>query len=211
MPRQSSRPPAPPDATPASDRSDLVLLGVFGAAHGVRGEVRLKSYTADPAAIASYGPLTNEAGRVFELLAVRPLRDDMLVARVKGISDRTQAEALTNVRLYVPRARLGQAAEDEDEFFHADLIGLKAETADGAPFGIVTALLDFGAGDLLEIQPAAGGPSVLLPFTKAVVPVVDVPGGRVVVAPPAEIEGEAPPGAIEPAAPRRRGLGPLPR
>lgn len=196
----------------AAPRPDLVLLGVFGAAHGVRGEVRLKSHTGDPAAIAGYGPLRTEAGRVFELVSVRPLKDDMLVARVKGISDRTAAEALTNLRLHVERAVLGEADAEEDEFFHADLIGLTAETADGNAFGTVLALFDFGAGGLLEIKPSDGGRSLFLPFTKAAVPVVDVRGGRLVVVPPAEIEGEPPPAAgqvdIEPAAPRRRGLGP---
>src|SRR3954471_25092733 len=135
MQRPSSRPrsrPAPgiagidkPGASlsPAEPGSDLVLLGVFGAAHGIRGEVRLKSYTGDPAAIATYGPLRTEAGRVFELVSVRALKDDMVVATVKGVSDRTAAEALTNTRLHVERAALGEADESDGEFFHADLIG----------------------------------------------------------------------------------------
>ena len=169
---------------------DLVLLGVFGAPHGVRGEIRLKSYTADPAAIASYGPLTTEDGRIFELVSVRPQKD-VLIARVRGLASRDAAQALTHVKLYAPRERLGEA--EEDEFFHADLVGLRAETADGETLGTVVALHNFGAGDVLEIRPGRGQ-SILLPFTKEVVPVVDIPGGLMVVVPPIET-GEREPGA----------------
>jgi 16S rRNA processing protein RimM len=169
---------------------DLVLLGVFGAPHGVRGEIRLKSYTADPAAIASYGPLTTEDGRIFELVSVRPQKD-VLIARVKGLASRDAAQALTHVKLYAPRDRLGEA--EEDEFFHADLVGLRAETADGETLGTVVALHNFGAGDVLEIRPGRGQ-SILLPFTKEVVPVVDIPGGLMVVVPPIET-GEREPDA----------------
>jgi 16S rRNA processing protein RimM len=170
---------------------DLVLLGVFGAPHGVRGEIRLKSYTADPRAIASYGPLTTEDGRIFELVSVRPQKD-VLIARVKGLASRDAAQALTHVKLYAPRERLGEA--EEDEFFHADLVGLRAEKADGERLGTIIALHNFGAGDVLEMRPAGPGPSILLPFTKEVVPVVDIPGGRVVVVPPIET-GEREPDA----------------
>ena len=170
-----------------SDR--LVLLGVFGAAHGVRGEVRLKSYTADPLAIASYGLLTGEDGRPVEIRGARLLKGDMLVVSVKGVGDRNAAEALTNQRLYAPRGALG-VAEEEDEFFHADLIGLGAVTVEGAPFGRVVAMHAFGAGDILEIAPEDGGPTLLLPFTKAVVPEIDLVQGRLVVVPPGET-GEA--------------------
>jgi len=169
---------------------DLVLLGVFGAPHGVRGEIRLKSYTADPAAIASYGPLTTEDGRIFELVSVRPQKD-VLIARVRGLASRDAAQALTHVKLYAPRERLGEA--EEDEFFHADLVGLRAETADGETLGTVVALHNFGAGDVLEIRPGRGQ-SILLPFTKEVVPVVDIPGGLMVVVPPIET-GEREPDA----------------
>ncbi len=170
---------------------ELVLLGVFGAPHGVRGEIRLKSYTADPRAIASYGPLTTEEGRIFELVSVRPQKD-VLIARVKGLASRDAAQALTHVKLYAPRERLGVA--EEDEFFHADLVGLRAEKADGERLGTIIALHNFGAGDVLEMRPAGPGPSILLPFTKEVVPVVDIPGGRVVVVPPIET-GEREPDA----------------
>ena len=164
-------------------------MGVFGAAHGIRGEIRLKSYTGDPMAIAAYGPLTSEDGRRFEIASARLLKDDMLVVRVKGVGDRDAAERLTNIRLFAPRTVLG-AAED-GEFFHADLVGLEAVTAEGTRLGTVTGLYDFGAGDLLEVMPDGGGKPVLYPFTKVVVPVVDVAAGRIVLAPPAEIENEA--------------------
>lgn len=168
----------------------LVLLGRFGAAHGVRGEIRLQSFTADPLAIASYGPLTDESGaRAFRLLSVRPQGKDMLVARVEGVTDRAGAEALRGVELYVTRDKL--PGPEEDEFYLADLVGLRAETLDGTLIGPVVAVRNFGAGDILEVAPEAGGETLMFPFTKAVVPTVDVTGGRVVIEPPAEVEEEA--------------------
>jgi 16S rRNA processing protein RimM len=170
---------------------DRLLVGVFGAPHGVRGEVRLKSYTADPMAIASYAGLTDESGqRRFKITSARPVKDDLLVVRVEGIGDRTAAEKLTNVAIAMARDAL--PAPDDEEFYHADLIGLRAETAEGERLGTVANVLNYGAGDILEIRPDAGE-ALLLPFTRAVVPVVDLNGGRVVVAPPAEVvarEGE---------------------
>jgi len=170
--------------------SRLVPMGVFGAAHGIKGELRLKSYTEEPLAILRYRPLTGGNGQTFELLSGRLLKDDMLVVRVKGVDDRNAAERLTNIGLLAPREVLG-AAVAEDEFLHADLIGLQAETVLGTPLGTVTGLYDFGAGDLVEVKPAEGGQPVLYPFTKAVVPVVDIRGGRIVVVPPVEIDNEA--------------------
>jgi 16S rRNA processing protein RimM len=169
---------------------DLILLGLFGGAHGVRGELRLKSYTARPESIASYGCLTTQNGRRLELASVRPRKDTLLIARVKGVTDRAGAEALAHQKLYVPRAALGEP--QEDEFFHADLIGLKVETSDGRVVGRVTGLFDFGAGDLLEIAPVDGGKTVLLPFTRAVVPAVDLAAGRLLIVPAAEAAGEGP-------------------
>lgn len=171
---------------PAGLPDGHVLLGFFGAAHGVKGEVRLKSHTADPLAIASYGPLLAADGRTFEIMSAR-LQKDMVIVRIKGVGDRTQAEGLVNLDLYGPRSAFGKTGDDE--FFHADLIGLKAETEDGVPFGRVTGLFNFGAGDLLEIAPTHG-PLVLLPFTKAAVPIVDVPGGRIVVVPLPETDSD---------------------
>ncbi|MFO1126337.1 MAG: ribosome maturation factor RimM [Methylocystis sp.] len=167
----------------------LVLLGRFGAPHGVRGEIRLQSFTCDPQAIGTYDGLTDKNGaRNFKLLSVRQQGKDMLVAKVAGVEDREGAEALNGVELYLPREKL--PAPDEDEFYIADLVGLRAEAADGAPIGVIVAVRNFGAGDILEIAPAAGGESLLFPFTKATVPTVDIPGRRVVVEPPAEIEAE---------------------
>lgn len=168
----------------------LILLGRFGAPHGVRGEIRLQSFTGDPLAIGAYGPLTDKSGaKSFTLLSLRPQGKDMLVARVEGVADRTGAERLTGVELYLPRDRL-PAPEDEDEFYLTDLVGLRAQTREGVPIGTVVALLNFGAGDILEIAPAQGGETLMFPFTKAVVPVVSVAEGRLVIEPPAETEVE---------------------
>jgi 16S rRNA processing protein RimM len=170
--------------------AERVCIAQIGAAHGVRGEVRLRAFTEDPLSVRRYGLLETEDGRRFEIEAVRPAKD-MLVARLKGISDRVAAERLTNLRLYVARDRLPKPAAGE--FYHADLIGLAATTADGAPFGTVKAVHNFGAGDLLEIEPAAGGATVMLPFNEAAVPVVDVAAGRVVIAP---LEDSLPPSPL---------------
>src|SRR4051812_14009123 len=132
-----------------------VCIAQIGAAHGVRGEVRLKAFTEDPLSVTRYGALETEDGRQrLEIEAVRPAKD-MLVARLKGISDRDAAGALKNVRLFVPRERLPQP--EADEFYHADLVGLTAEKQNGETVGIVKAVHNFGAGDLLEIEPAQGG------------------------------------------------------
>jgi 16S rRNA processing protein RimM len=157
---------------------DRVLVAQIGAAHGLRGEVRLRSFTADPMAVRGYGALQSEDGtQTFEIEALRPAKD-VLIARIAGIADRTAAERLCNLRLYVPRERL--PPPDADEFYHADLIGLTAVAPDGRDVGTVVALQNFGAGDLIEVR-RTDGASVLLPFTKAVVPEIDVAGGRVVV------------------------------
>ena len=163
--------------------SARVLIAQIGAAHGVRGEVRLKAFTEDPLSVARYGALETEDGRRFEIEAVRPAKD-MLVARLKGVADRSAAEALTHLRLYVAREKLPQPAADE--FYHADLVGLTAQTAAGEAFGVVKAVHNFGAGDLLEIEPAAGGATLMLPFTQTTVPAIDLASRRIVVAPPAE-------------------------
>ncbi|WP_442755381.1 ribosome maturation factor RimM [Methylocystis sp. JAN1] len=167
---------------------NLVLLGRFGAPHGVRGEMRLQSYTGDPLAIGSYGPLTDKNGaRTFKLLSVRPQGKDMLVARVEGVADRMAAERLTGVELFIARENL-PAPEDEDEFYLTDLVGLRAETRAGAEIGTVIAVRNFGAGEILEVAPAGGGETLMFPFTRAVAPIVSVSEGRVVIEPPAEIE-----------------------
>ena len=166
---------------------NLVLMGIFGAAVGLKGEVRLKSYTGDPVDIAEYSPLLARDGRSFEITSVREA-NEVVIVRVKGVTRREEAERLTSLELFIPRDRLGET-DDEDEFFHADLIGLRAETEAGEALGTVVALYDFGAGDMIEIRPTRGK-ALVYPFTKAVVPVVDIAGGRVVIAPPAEVDGD---------------------
>ena len=166
--------------------ADRICVARIGAAHGLRGEVRLNSFTADPAAVTRYGALADESGaRAFEIESWRPGKG-FLVVRFKGVGDRTAAEQLCNVDLYVPRDRL--PAPEAGEFYHADLIGLRAVGEDGKEIGTVVAIHDFGAGDLIEIRPPAG-PTVMLPFTETAVPVIDIAGGRIVVVPPAETTG----------------------
>lgn len=157
-----------------------ICLGQFGAAHGLKGDIRLKTYTADPFAIGEYGPLSSEDGRSFEITHLRDAKE-VLIAKVKGILDRNAAEKLTNLKLYVDREKLGETQE-EDEFFHADLVGLKVENEMGNQLGTIQALFNFGAGDMLEIRLSGHGRTVLLPFTKAAVPVVDVKARRIQVA-----------------------------
>jgi 16S rRNA processing protein RimM len=163
-----------------------VCVAQIGGAHGIRGEVKLKSFTADPMAVKDYGLLTSEDGAAsFEIEALRPAKGH-LVARLRGVGDRTAAERLAHVRLFVPRERLPPPAPDE--FYHVDLIGLAAVTADGAEVGTVVAVHDFGAGDILELRPRTGGATIMVPFTDAFVPVVDLAAGRITVAPPEETQ-----------------------
>jgi 16S rRNA processing protein RimM len=165
--------------------AERVCIAQIGAAHGIRGEVKLWSFTADPLVIKEYGPLETEDGAArFKIESLRPAKDH-LVARFAGIDDRNAAERLTNLRLFVPRARL--PATEADEFYHADLIGLKAVDAQANEFGTVIAVQNFGAGDLLEIKPSDGSETVMLPFTVATVPAVDVAGGRIVIDPPQDL------------------------
>ena len=162
--------------------AERVCVAQIGGAHGLRGEVKLKSFTGDPMAVSEYGTLTSEDGaKSFEIEALRPAKGH-LVARFRGIEDRGAAERLANVRLFVPRERLPPL--EADEFYHADLIGLSAVKADGSEIGTVVAVHDFGAGDILELAPRGGGTSIMVPFTAAFVPKVDIARGRIVVAPP---------------------------
>jgi 16S rRNA processing protein RimM len=161
--------------------AERICVAQIGGAHGLRGEVKLKSFTADPMALTGYGPLTTEDGSAtFEIEALRAAKDH-LIARFRGVDDRDTAERLANVRLYVARERLPPLAADE--FYHADLIGLTAVTADGSEIGTVVAVHDFGAGDIVEVVPRGGGTSIMLPFTAAFVPSVDLANRRIVVAP----------------------------
>jgi 16S rRNA processing protein RimM len=161
-----------------------ICLGQIGAPHGLRGEVRLRSFTANPDAITGYGPLETEDGHVVKIETLRPAKDHF-VARLTGVSDRNAAERLTNIKLYVPRERL-PAPQSADEFYHADLIGLAVIDGNGNDLGTVLAMHNFGAGDLVEIKPTNGGVTKLLPFNEATVPVVDLAAGRLIVEPPAE-------------------------
>ena len=163
----------------------MILVGVVGAPHGVKGELRLKSFTADPLAIADYGPLTDSSGETLLLTKVRLLKDDMLVVKFDGVDDRDKAAKLTRRELYVLRSQL--PPPDDDEFYFSDLIGLHAKTVKGEDFGIVVAVENFGAGDLIEIE-KADKTRVLLPFTKAVVPHIDLSGRVVTIDPPIEVE-----------------------
>jgi 16S rRNA processing protein RimM len=159
------------------------MVGVIVGAHGVRGAVRVKPFTAEPAAVAAYGPVEDETGtRRFELRLVGEGKG-VVIATVKGVEDRNAAEALKGLRLYVARAALPPA--EAEEFYHADLIGLDAVTLAGERLGKVRAVHDFGAGDSLEIAVEAGG-TLLVPFTKRAVPEIDLAGGRLVVDPPEE-------------------------
>mgnify|MGYP003339994773 FL=1 len=169
--------------------SARVAVGVFGAPHGVRGEIKIKSYTGDPLSIADYAPLTDKTGeRRFVLKKARPLKDDLLIVTVEGVTDRDAAARLTNLELYASREDMPEA--EEDEFYHADLIGLKAIDESAVEMGSVIAIHNFGAGDIIEIKPKAGGPSLLLPFTKKVVPHIDLVKGTLTLVMPDEIETE---------------------
>ena len=166
-----------------------VCVARIGAAHGVRGAVKLWSFTEDPFAVTRYGPLSTKDGtRQFEVTSVREGKG-FLVAQFKGIGTRDDAERLNGVELYVSREKLPATADDE--YYHADLIGLAALTTGGELLGRVAAVHNFGAGDILEIAPPAGA-TMLLPFTNAVVPTVDIAGGRVLIELPQEIEGDQP-------------------
>lgn len=173
-------------------KDGLIRVGVIGAARGLKGEVRVKSFTADPRALGDYGPLTDETGaKAFEV-KVLGLQKGQVLVRIKGVNDRNAADALKGQALFIERDRLPET--EEDEYYFSDLLSLKAERPDGSPFGEVVAADDFGGGPFLEVASPGHG-RVLVPFTKACVPVVDIAGGRVVIDPP---EGLLEPGEPEP-------------
>jgi 16S rRNA processing protein RimM len=164
-------------------------MGRIGAAHGIKGEVRIQSFTEDPLGLLDYGPLaTNRPGLTIEITDARTTTN-VLVARIKGVSDRNAVEKLNGVELYVDRDLLPEI-EDEDDFYHADLVGLDARLADGTSLGQVIAVPNFGAGDMLELRGKTGGETRFIPFTKAAVPEIHIAAGYVVVVPPIEIEVE---------------------
>jgi 16S rRNA processing protein RimM len=164
-----------------------ICVARIGAAHGMRGAVKLWTFTADPLAVKHYGALTSKDGtRQFEVATAREANGH-LVATLKGVATREEAERLNGIELYIAREKLPDT--DEDEYYHADLIGLAAVNAANEPIGRVIAIHNFGAGDIIEIAPPHGA-TMLLPFTNAVVPTVDLENGRVVIELPAEIEGD---------------------
>ncbi len=183
-------PPTPPhkgeEGTVVSARADLVLVGEFGRSHGLKGEVRLKSHTGDPRAIAAYKPLVATNGKTYSLKNVRQApggAPDILIAVVDGVTTREASEALNRVQLYLERDKL-PPPDEEDEFLLADLIGLTVQNEANETIGTIVAVPNYGGGDLLEIAPALKGPTALLPFTKAFVPTVDIAGKRVIAAVP---------------------------
>lgn len=174
-----------------------ICLGKIVGVHGVRGLVRIKSFTERPEDLVAYGPLGDKAGdRVFDV-TLKGRAKGVLLAAVAGVGDRDRAKALQGTELYVERSALPALAEAEDEFYRADLIGLAAEDPQGRPLGRVRAVHNFGAGDVIElagvprgVPVGVPGGSLMVPFTRAAVPTVDLAGGRLVVDPPREIGGE---------------------
>lgn len=186
----------------AGKARSTVCVGQIVGVHGVRGLVKLKSFTEDPAAIEGYNPLMDPTGTRSFTVELQSAMKDYWLARVQGVADRTAAEALRGLLLHVDRDRL-PVPEDEEEFYHADLIGLSVERPDGSGIGTVIALHNFGGGDMLEVA-LPDRRTVMVPFTLALVPVVDVAGGRIV----ADLTDDllAPPDAAEQAAEAAAGL-----
>lgn len=163
------------------DPRELICVGVVTGARGIKGDVRVKSFTAEPEDLDRYGPLLDKTGLKTYGVKVTGVAKGQLIVRFKGVADRNAAEALKGTELFVPEDAL--PPPEEDEFYFKDLIGLRAELADGSAFGTITAVENFGAGDVLEISgPVKGG--VMIPFTREVVPVVDLKGAKVVIIPP---------------------------
>lgn len=154
-------------------------MGVIGAPHGVTGEVRVKTFTADPMALGAYGPLHDAAQRSYTVAAIRPQKTVVVVVRFKEVTTREQVEALNGTELFVDRTALPSNLEEE-EFYHSDLIGLEARDADGNSYGRVAAIHNFGGGDIIELTGAKGA---MIPFTRAAVPVIDIAGKRITVDP----------------------------
>jgi len=173
-----------------NSKTNRILLGQIGAAHGIKGHVRIAAHTQDPLAIGSYGPLETDRPGLTVTLSKLRLHKNVVVAQIKGISDRTAAENLNGINLFVDRDRL-PPTEDEDDFYHADLIGLEARIDSGVVIGQVSALPNFGAGDLIEVRDPKSGDTFLYPFTKAVVPSVNLAEGYLTIVVPLDaLEGE---------------------
>jgi 16S rRNA processing protein RimM len=158
-----------------------ILIARIGAAHGIRGEVRMQVFAEDPSAVTGYGPLRDATGHQFKVLKARPAKSTVIAA-LEGVTDRNQAEALKGTELFVPRSALADEALEEDELYWADLEGLEVFDQVGARRGKVIAIHDFGAGTILEIDPGEGA-SVMIPFSEAAVPEIDIEAGRLTVEP----------------------------
>ncbi|WP_180900658.1 ribosome maturation factor RimM [Martelella soudanensis] len=161
---------------------DPVLMASIGAAQGLRGDVRVRCFSANPLAVGDYGHLHAEDGRSFEILEVRPGKNNMVVIRFRGVNDRTAAEALRGLDLFIDRENLPDDELDEDEYFYADLEGLDVFDDAGNSYGAVSAVFDFGAGDLLELK-GPGRRPVLIPFNENAVLEVDFEDGRILIDP----------------------------
>jgi 16S rRNA processing protein RimM len=161
---------------------DMVCLGAITGSYGVRGEARVKSFCADPSAIGNYGTLTDDAGRTYTLTVTRPVKNGYAV-RLSGVKSKEAADALRGQKLWAPRSALPDLPDDE--YYYSDLIGLTAVDTGGEILGKIHAVHDHGAGDILEVRPVSGPGTVLVPFSIAVVPTVDLSAGRVVIDPPA--------------------------
>ncbi len=168
----------------ATAQQERVCIGAIAGVRGLKGEVRIKSFTADSGDVAAYGPVSTDDGDKTYQINVTAHAKGLVIARLDGIKDRTAAEALKGTKLYVPKDVLPEA--EDGEYYHADLIGLTAETGDGAGIGTIKAVHNFGAGDILEID--AGDNDMMIPFTTDTVPEVDIENGRIVVNPPPEVE-----------------------
>ena len=162
-----------------------ILLGVVTAAHGIKGEVKVKTFTQSPERLHAYGPVIVEDGRQFEVAALRVSKPDEAIVRFAGIADRNAAESLKGQRLYVPRSAL--PATEAGEFYYADMIGLRAEDAAGNRLGTVCGVHNFGAGDVVEIE-FTDGTTEFIAFSDANVPAVDIAAGRIVIELPPDAE-----------------------
>ncbi len=176
------------DASSGNSGDKKILVGRIGAAHGLRGQVRINSFTENPLSIADYSPLLTDRDGLTLTITKSRLAKNVVIAKLGGIDDRTSAQALNGVELFTRREKLPQT-DDEDDFLHVDLIGLEARLDSGEVLGDVVTIANFGAGDLLEIR-EPGGETMLFAFTRAVVPEIDIKEGFLLILPPVEIDGE---------------------
>lgn len=172
----------------SNDQTDLICVGAITGVHGVRGVLTIRPFTERAGDITAYGPLHSKDGKKSFAIQIIGSKKGVLLARIDGISDRTAAEALKGLELYVPRTELPET--EDDSWYRADLIGLDVRDSTGASLGVIEAVQNFGAGDLLEIRMTASVETVLLPFTRQIVPLVDMAGGFVTIDAPEEIEAD---------------------